>query len=104
MRNAMLMTALALLLTIGCNQQPASTASTSNSNANNTTTAATASSNLSPEQLGELGAQIKKSPSDADKLLSQRGMDEKSFATAVRKVSENPNDAKRYADAFKRAS
>ena len=58
----------------------------------------------SPEQLGELGAQIKKQPNDADKLLADHGLTEETFAAAVRKVSENPADAKRYASAYKSAS
>ncbi|MGH9419672.1 MAG: hypothetical protein ACRD3J_06850, partial [Thermoanaerobaculia bacterium] len=59
---------------------------------------------LTPEQLGELGAQIKKTPNDADKILADRGLNEQSFAAAVRKVSENPADAKRYATAYKSAT
>ena len=62
------------------------------------------SSSLTPEQLGSLGAQIKKQPNDADKLLSDHGLNEQSFAAAVRKVSESPADAKRYTAAYKSAS
>ncbi len=59
---------------------------------------------LSPEDLGTLGAQIKKQPNAADSLLAAHGMNVQSFAAAVRKVSENPADAKRYTAAYKRAS
>jgi hypothetical protein len=100
MTNLFVITGLALLLVAGCkNQKTSSTAS-------NTDTAVSAASTLSmtPEQLGDLGAQIKKTPNDADKLLAQHGLDEKSFVAAVRKVSENPADAKRYAAAYKSAS
>jgi len=101
MRNLFVMTGLALLLAAGCkNQQPAAA---STPGADNATSAAAASS-MTPEQLGDLGAQIKKSPNDADKLLAQHGLNEQSFAAAVRKVSENPADAKRYASAYKTAS
>jgi hypothetical protein len=62
------------------------------------------SSSLTPEQLGTLGAQIKKDPNNADTLLSQHGLNAQSFAAAIRKVSENPADSKRYAAAFKSAS
>jgi hypothetical protein len=61
-------------------------------------------SSLTPEQLGTLGAQIKKDPNSADALLSQHGLNAQSFAAAIRKVSENPADSKRYAAAFKSAS
>lgn len=102
MRNLLAMTGLALLLAAGCkNQQPASAASAPGTD--NATSAAAASS-MTPEQLGDLGAQIKKSPNDADKLLAQHGLNEQSFVAAVRKVSENPADAKRYATAYKSAS
>ena len=59
---------------------------------------------LSPEQLGELGAKIQKNPNDAEQLLTQHGLTEESFQQAVRKVAENPEESKKYAAAFKRAS
>jgi ABC-type enterochelin transport system substrate-binding protein len=58
---------------------------------------------LTPEQLGELGAQIRKNPSDAQRLLAARGLDEQKFEQAVRKVSEDPAAAKRYSDSYKKA-
>ena len=58
---------------------------------------------LTPEQLGELGAQIRKNPADAKSLLAQRGLDEQKFEQAVRKVSEDPAAAKRYSDSYKKA-
>ena len=63
-----------------------------------------AASSLTPEQLGALGARIKKDPNNADALLSQQGLNAQSFAAAIRKVSENPAESKRYAAAFKSAS
>lgn len=68
------------------------------------TTPATAAAELTPEQLGELGAQIKKSPDRAHELLSQHGLDEKSFEAQIRKVTENPDASKRYAEAYRKAS
>lgn len=59
---------------------------------------------LSPEQLGALGADIKKHPADAHRLLSERGLTDESFAQAIRKVSEDPAAARRYAAAYKAAS
>ena len=58
---------------------------------------------LTPEQLGELGAQIRNNPGDAQRLLTQRGLDEQKFEQAVRKVSEDPAAAKRYSESYKKA-
>ena len=63
-----------------------------------------AATSLTPEELGTLGAQIRKTPDRADALLRERGLDEKSFETAIRKVTEDPEASKRYAAAYKRAS
>lgn len=65
---------------------------------------ASPTSTLTPEQLGELGAAIKKNPDNAQKLLSEKGLDDKSFEQAIRKIAEDPAASKRYADAYKRAS
>jgi hypothetical protein len=92
---------IAALLVIagGCQNKNAATPA-----GGNPTAAAASASSLSPEQLGTLGAQIKKQPNDAHALLTQHGLTEESFAAAVRKVSENPADAKRYATAYRSAS
>lgn len=96
------LTILTLSVALGCkNNASSTTASSGNSDATN---AQPAPSSLTPEQLGELGAQIKKTPNDADKILADHGLNEQSFAAAVRKVSENPADAKRYAAAYKSAT
>lgn len=93
--------ALSLVAALGCNQkQNESAQQTSYSQQ----PAATASQNLSPEELGELGAKIKKHPKDAQKLLSEKGLTEQSFEQQVRKVAESPDDSKRYAEAYKKAS
>lgn len=54
-----------------------------------------------PEQLGELGARIKKNPADAARLLSEKGLTEESFETAIRKVTEDKEASRRYAEAFR---
>jgi len=92
-----------LAITSGCKSDASKTASNSNAS---TTAQSTLSSttSLSPEQLGALGAQIRKQPNDADKLLAEKGLTEESFAAAIRKVSENPADAKRYSAAYRSAS
>ena len=98
--------ALLIVLAAGCKNQPASStaANAPNTNAPSAAAAPSQASSLSPEDLGTLGAQIKKQPNDADKLLAERGLNEQSFAAAIRKVSEDPAQAKRYTAAYKRAS
>jgi hypothetical protein len=101
MRKIVISLVAALLIVAGgCQNKDAATP------AGGTPTAAAtpASTTLSPEQLGTLGAQIKKQPNDAHALLTQHGLTEESFAAAVRKISENPGDAKRYATAYRSAS
>jgi hypothetical protein len=91
---------LSVALVSGCKQQQnaASTPATTNDQ-----TSATASTNMSPEQLGELGAQIKKHPKDANKLMSDHGLTEASFEKAIRQVTQDPDASKRYTAAFKKA-
>ncbi len=91
---------LALLLALGCNKTSSQTAYNAPSNDNPTVAQGT---NLSPEELGKLGAEIKKHPKDAQKLLSEKGLNEQQFEQAIRKVSENPDEAKRYAAAYKKS-
>ncbi len=90
--------ALALLLAFGCNK-------TNNAAYNAPANQPTVSqgTNLSPEDLGKLGAEIKKHPKEAQKLLSEKGLTEQQFEQAIRKVSENPDQSKRYAAAYKKA-
>jgi hypothetical protein len=59
---------------------------------------------LTPEQLGQLGALINKQPANADKLLSDQGLTQATFEAAIRKVSSDPAESKRYAAAYKSAS
>jgi ABC-type enterochelin transport system substrate-binding protein len=93
----------ALLLAGACsNEQPAATAGSSTPAVASQQAAATPVE-LTPEQLGELGAQIRKSPADAQRLLAARGLDEQKFEQAVRKVSEDPAAAKRYSESYKKA-
>lgn len=58
---------------------------------------------MSPEQLGQLGAEIQKNPSKADEVLKDYGLDEKSFERQIRQVTENPDASKRYAEAYRKA-
>ena len=62
-----------------------------------------AQTTLTPEQLGELGGQIRRNPDRADDLLAQHGMNRESFEQAVRDVTENPEASRRYAAAYRKA-
>ena len=94
---------LALVLAFGCKNQ---TETMTSSSAGSTTTSVSSSSqsSLSPEDLGELGAKIKKSPNDAEKLLSAMGLTAHSFEQQVRQVAQDPQASKRYAAAYKKAT
>jgi len=65
---------------------------------------ASAPASLTPEELGELGAKIRKTPERANEILRDCGLTEKSFETEIRKVTEDPEASKRYAAAYKKAS
>jgi hypothetical protein len=94
---------LTLILVIGCKNNQNQTATNENSS-NNPTVASQQTANMSPEDLGTLGAAIKKHPKDAQKLLSDKGLTEQQFEQAVRKVAESPEQSKRYTEAYKKAS
>lgn len=94
---------LALVLTLALTAACRSEQKTSNEAAAAQQTAA-APATLTPEQLGELGARIRKDPASADELLSEKGLDQQSFEKAIRDVSENEEASKRYAAAYRKAS
>lgn len=91
--------ALAFVFVLGCknHNQYQQTA-----NSSGTASASQTSSSLTPQQLGELGAKIKKHPKDAEKILSEQGLTQQQFEQQVRKVAENPAASKQYAAAYKK--
>ena len=89
---------VALSLTLACHNRE-----TNNATTGSTSETTVAQNTMTPEQLGELGAAIKKSPNDASKLLADRGLTEESFEQQVRKVAEDPAASKRYAAAYHKA-
>jgi hypothetical protein len=95
---------LVVLLAFACGGHDNKTASTGSTQAKVESTQALAATPLTPEELGALGAQIRKTPDRANDLLRQRGLDEKTFENEIRKVTEDPDASKRYAAAYKRAS
>jgi hypothetical protein len=94
---------LVMLLALACggNDKPAAQGGTSPSQQVAATNAA--ATPLTPEELGELGAKIRKTPERANEILRDRGLDQKSFETEIRKVTEDPEASKRYTAAYKRA-
>lgn len=94
--------ALALLLLGGCKQKTTTeTVATPTTTSSTSTTVVT---NMTPEELGQLGAEIKKKPGEAKRILSEHGLDEASFEKAIRKVSSSVEESRRYAAAYKKAS
>ena len=94
--------AILLLVVMACGQQQKSASSQQPARTAAQTSVATP--NLTPEQLGELGAQIRKEPSRADEFLAQHGLTKESFEKAIREVTESTEASKRYAEAYRRAS
>ena len=94
---------LALALSSACaKSNNADNASTEKTSVKETTQVAS-EKQITPEELGELGARIEKQPDQTQQLLSEKGLDEKSFEKEIRKVTENPDASKRYAEAYKKA-
>lgn len=96
---------LVVLLALACggnDKQNASVTQTQSQTKLGTANASTTS--LTPEELGALGAQIRKTPDRATAILQERGLTEKTFEVEIRKVTEDPEASKRYAAAYKRAS
>lgn len=93
--------AFALVLAFGCKNQSGTTAPAPGST---DSTSASSAPTLSPEELGDLGAKIRKNPDDAQKLLSAKGLTQQSFEQQVRQVAQDPEASKRYAAAYKKAA
>lgn len=93
--------AVSLLLAAGCRNKSESASYTAAPSSN--APAVQQTSSVTPEQLGEIGAQIKRHPKEAKSILADHGMTEASFERAIRQVSSDPAASKRYAAAYKRA-
>lgn len=94
MKSAMIVIATVLTLG-GCSTEPEAAVE-------GPARAAATSNELSPESLAELGARIEKEPERAGELLAAQGLDEKSFEQAIRRVTEDPDASRRYAEAYRR--
>jgi hypothetical protein len=105
MRYALSLTMVALLaLAGGCNNQSDNATAGNQPAAATAPVAQTAAHELTPEQLGALGAQIRKEPGRAEALLTEHGLTRQTFEAQIRKVTENPDASKRYAEAYRKAS
>jgi hypothetical protein len=94
--------AMALLLLGACKEKKTTETMTTPTTTSSTST--TVVTNMTPEELGQLGAEIKKKPAEAHRILSEHGLDEASFEKAIRKVSSSVEESRRYAAAYKKAS
>lgn len=63
----------------------------------------TTNGGLSPEELGRIGAMIDENPNQMKDILGRFNLTEDKFRRAVREVSENPELARRYHQAFRKA-
>ena len=79
-------------LAAGCSQSETSTAGTGPTY-----------EGLTAEELGVVGAEIRRSPERAEQILSERELDEKRFEAAIRKVAADPDASQRYRTAFQEA-
>jgi hypothetical protein len=100
MKQTIAIVSLTVLLGACQQQQDASTAA----QATPVAAAPSAHSSLSPEQLGALGAEIRKDPARGDELLTKHGLTRATFEQAIRAVTENADSSRRYAEAYRKAS
>ncbi|MGH9456891.1 MAG: hypothetical protein ACRD2J_04550 [Thermoanaerobaculia bacterium] len=62
--------------------------------------AATPAAELSPEELAAVASEVRSAPERAQEILAARGLTEEGFEQAIRDTTENPETARRYAEAF----
>lgn len=99
---AIVIGAFALTMLAGCKDQTTATSTTATPTSTVSTSTSTSSTSVSPEDLGKIGAEIKRHPKDAQKILADHGLDEQSFEKAIRSVSSDPAASRRYAAAYKK--
>ncbi len=58
---------------------------------------------LSPEKLGQLGVQLEAEPDRIEEILAEQGLTLDTYEAAIRRITENPGDARRYAEAYDNA-
>lgn len=85
------MFALALFTLVGCSAEESAM----------TETQAEVAIDITPEELGELGARMRQDPARAEEFLAERGLTHETYEQAIREVSEDGDSARRYSDALK---
>ncbi|MHB0970227.1 MAG: hypothetical protein ACYC7A_02940 [Thermoanaerobaculia bacterium] len=104
MKSLSIALALSVMLLGGaCSDKETNTATNTPANAPVEQTAEATDAQLTPEQLGELGAEIEKNPNEAKQLISEKGLNEQQYEQAMRKLAEDPAASKRYAEAYQKA-
>lgn len=58
---------------------------------------------LSPAELGEIGAELDQSPDRAEEILREKGIDPDEFGAAVREIAADVDAARKYSRAFAEA-
>ena len=61
---------------------------------------ATEAADLTAAELGRLGAELDQEPERAEEILDEAGLTWEQFEAAVREVSADTEEARRYAEAF----
>ncbi|HVG24100.1 MAG TPA: hypothetical protein VND45_08115 [Thermoanaerobaculia bacterium] len=93
-------TALALSLAlVACTDRGAKESSTVSA----ATPTVKSGADLTPEQMGELGARITKNAERSKQILQEHGLDEQTFEQKIRAITEDPEASRRYAAAFRKA-
>jgi hypothetical protein len=59
---------------------------------------------LSPDELGRIGARLHEAPDDAEAILADEGITWEDYQAAVREVSADVESAQRYSEAFHAAN
>ena len=101
MKKTLMIASLVLVAALGCKQKSSSTSAESSTPSQ--PAVSEQAQNVTPEQLGQIGAAIKHHPKDADKILADHGLTQESFAKAIRQVASDPAASRRYRDAYKKA-
>ncbi|HEX7705825.1 MAG TPA: hypothetical protein VF701_05125 [Thermoanaerobaculia bacterium] len=94
-----------LMLGAGCNADRGATESAEVPlNDTGAPVIAATAAELTPEQLGEIAARIRKEPSRADEILAEHRLTQEIFEEAIRRVTEDVEASQRYSAAYRKAS
>jgi hypothetical protein len=57
----------------------------------------------SPQELGRIGAALHEQPDEAEQILDKHNLTRKEFRESVNQISEDPDRARQYREAFEKA-